>query len=129
MKTAYFKPFSKKNIQNPMSILDKIKTMKKAGPLFLDLHLIKPSQCSSIGVVYSVETVLDATTSDFILDDGTTSYRKYAFMAVCPYIGVEYALTRKVHIVLRADCLLDVTSRQPDFPLGPRIYFGFMFWR
>ena len=45
-----------------MSILDKIKTMKKAGPLFLDLHLIKPSQCSSIGVVYSVETVLDATT-------------------------------------------------------------------
>ena len=44
------------------SILDKIKTMKKAGPLFLDLHLIKPSQCSSIGVVYSVETVLDATT-------------------------------------------------------------------
>lgn len=74
-------------------------------------------------------TVLDATTSDFILDDGTTSYRKYAFMALCPYIGVEYALTRKVHIVLRADCLLDVTSRQPDFPLGPRIYFGFMFWR
>ena len=74
-------------------------------------------------------TVLDATTSDFILDDGTTSYRQYAFMAVCPYIGVEYALTRKVHIELRADCLLDVTSRQPDFPLGPRIYFGFMFWR
>ena len=45
-----------------MSILDKIKTMKKAGPSCPDLLLIKPSQCSSIGVVYSVETVLDATT-------------------------------------------------------------------
>ena len=45
-----------------MRILDKIETMKKPGPLFLDLHLIKPSQCSSIGVVYSVEAVLDATT-------------------------------------------------------------------
>ncbi|MGN0190158.1 MAG: hypothetical protein ACI39U_00730 [Candidatus Cryptobacteroides sp.] len=74
-------------------------------------------------------TVLDATTSDFVLDYGTTSYRKYAFMAVCPYVGVEFALTSKVHIVLRADCLLDVTSGQADFPLGPRIYFGFMFWR
>ena len=43
-----------------MSILDKIKTMKKAGPSCPDLLLIKPSQCSSIGVVYSVEAMLDA---------------------------------------------------------------------
>lgn len=73
-------------------------------------------------------TVLEPTISDFLLDNGTTSYRKYSFMALTPYIGVEFALTTKVHIVLKADCLLDLSSRQSDFPLGPRLYLGFMFW-
>lgn len=73
-------------------------------------------------------TVLEPTISDFLLDNGTTSYRKYPFMAVAPYIGIEYSLTERVHIVLKADCLIDATSRQKDYPLGPRVYFGFMFW-
>lgn len=72
-------------------------------------------------------TVFRDTTGDFILDDGTTSYRRYTFMAVAPFLGVEYALTDRVHLVLKADWLLDATSRQSDFARGPRVYFGFMF--
>lgn len=72
-------------------------------------------------------TVLEKTTDDFILDDGTTSFRRYAFMAIAPFIGVEYALTQRVHLVLKADWLLDATSAQPDFVQGPRLYIGFMF--
>ena len=72
-------------------------------------------------------TVLENTTKDFILDDGTTSFRRYAFMAIAPFIGVEYALTPRVHLVLKADWLFDATSAQPDFVQGPRLYFGFMF--
>lgn len=72
-------------------------------------------------------TVLEKTTDDFILDDGTTSFRRYAFMAIAPFIGVEYALTQRVHLVLKADWLLDATSSQPDFVQGPRLYIGFMF--
>lgn len=74
-------------------------------------------------------TVFDSTTQDFVLDNGTTSYRKYAFLAVAPFAGVEFALTEKIHLVLKADWLLDTTSRQPDFVQGPRLYFGFMFCR
>lgn len=72
-------------------------------------------------------TALEKTTDDFILDDGTTSFRRYAFMAIAPFIGVEYALTQRVHLVMKADWLLDATSSQPDFVQGPRLYFGFMF--
>lgn len=72
-------------------------------------------------------TVLQNTTGDFMLDDGTTSYRRYAFMAVSPFTGVEFALTERVHLVIKADWLLDVTSGQKDFADGPRIYAGFMF--
>ena len=72
-------------------------------------------------------TVLQDTTGDFALDDGTTSYRKYTFMALAPFVGVEYALTDRIHLVLKADWLLDATSRQSDFVRGPRVYFGFMF--
>ena len=72
-------------------------------------------------------TALQDTTGDFALDDGTTSYRKYTFMALAPFIGVEYALTARIHLVLKADWLLDATSRQSDFVRGPRVYFGFMF--
>lgn len=72
-------------------------------------------------------TVLEKTTGDFILDEGTTSFRKYAFMAIAPFIGTEYALTPRIHLVLKADWLIDATSRQSDFTAGPRLYIGFMF--
>ena len=72
-------------------------------------------------------TVFRDTTGDFQLDDGTTYYRKYTFMALAPFVGAEYALTDRVHLVLKADWLLDMTSRQSDFVRGPRVYFGFMF--
>lgn len=72
-------------------------------------------------------TAFQDTTGDYTLDNGTTSYRKYTFMAIAPFIGVEYALTGRVHLVLKADWLLDATSRQSDFVSGPRVYFGFMF--
>lgn len=72
-------------------------------------------------------TAFQDTTGDYTLDNGTTSYRKYTFMAIAPFIGVEYALTARIHLVLKADWLLDTTSRQSDFVRGPRVYFGFMF--
>ncbi len=72
-------------------------------------------------------TALESSTSDFMLDNGTTSYRRYAFLALAPFTGVEYILTERVHLVLKADYLINLSSRQPDFVHGPRLYFGFMF--
>lgn len=72
-------------------------------------------------------TVLENTTDDFLLDDRTTSYRHYSFAALDPFIGVEYALTERIHLVLKADFLMNLSTPQTDFVQGPRIYAGFMF--
>lgn len=71
-------------------------------------------------------TLVDARRDDMVLEEGV-SYRTYSFMAVAPFVGVEFEMTRRMRLVLKADCLLNVSSPQPDFPVGPRIYFGFIF--
>ena len=50
-------------------------------------------------------------------------------MAVAPFVGYEWAMTQKIHLVLKLDYLLNVTNPQPDFITGPRLYIGFMFCR
>ncbi len=72
-------------------------------------------------------TVLENTTNDYQLDDRTTSYRHYSFFALDPFVGMEYALTERIHLVLKADFLMNLSARQDDFVRGPRIYAGFMF--
>jgi hypothetical protein len=54
-------------------------------------------------------------------------YRKYAVMLVAPFIGMEYTLTPKVSFIAKADCLVNLTQRQADFPIGVRIYAGIIF--
>lgn len=44
-----------------------------------------------------------------------SSFRKYPFLAFDPFAGVEYAITRKIHLVLKADYLVNVTVRRADF--------------
>lgn len=61
--------------------------------------------------------------------ENNVSYRKYAFMAVTPFVGYEWAVTQKIHLALKLDYLLNVSNPQPDFITGPRLYIGFMFCR
>lgn len=65
--------------------------------------------------------------NDLIIEDNNTSYRSYSFMALVPFIGAEYALTSKIHLIMKVDYLFNVCNRQKDFVTGPRIYLGFMF--
>lgn len=69
---------------------------------------------------------LNNTPNDYILDE-YTSFRKYAFCAVAPFFGAEYALTSKIHLVMKADYLLNVSNFQDDYPSGIRLFIGFMF--
>lgn len=57
------------------------------------------------------------------------SYRRYGFMAAVPFAGVEFHATEKIALVLKTDWMFNVTNPQPDFPSGPRIYFGISFYR
>lgn len=73
-------------------------------------------------------TLTSKTPLDFEVEPNA-SYRKYSFLCIVPFAGVEYAATDKVRIMLKADYMLNLTNRQPDFVSGPRIYIGFSFYR
>lgn len=72
-------------------------------------------------------TLLSDTPVDYYLEDNSVSYRKYAFCAVDPFVGAEYAVTRRIHLVFKVDCLLNVSNPQTDYILGPRFFIGVMF--
>jgi opacity protein-like surface antigen len=61
--------------------------------------------------------------------ESDASFRRYSFMLVAPFAGVEFALTDKIRLNLKVDWLVNLTNRQPDFPTGPRVYLGFSFYR
>ena len=70
--------------------------------------------------------ILSPVRDDYLAEE-CISYRKYAFFAVAPFAGAEYALTDKVNLVAKIDWLLNITNPQDDFTTGPRLYIGFMF--
>lgn len=61
------------------------------------------------------------------LPEASAVYRKEAFFAVDPFIGVEYAVGDALRLTLKADWLLAVNEDGLNRPMGPRIYFGFIF--
>ena len=67
-------------------------------------------------------------TGDYVIEPQAAMH-KYAFMAVAPFVGMEVALSPKLSLVLKADWLLNATSRQNDFSSGPRLYVGILFNR
>jgi len=59
--------------------------------------------------------------------DGTR-YRKQGFMAVDPFVGCDFILTKAIHLTLKVDCLCGF-GRDLQMPVGPRVYFGVLFYR
>ena len=57
------------------------------------------------------------------------SYRKYGFLCVVPFVGTEFALSKRIHLVFKTDYMFNISNRQADFITGPRFYFGFTFCR
>ncbi len=52
---------------------------------------------------------------------------KQPFFAVDPYVGVEYAVGEALRLTLKTDWLLAINSSGLNRPVGPRVYFGFIF--
>ena len=72
--------------------------------------------------------IAEGSTDDFITEPQAAMHR-YAFMAVAPFAGMEVSLTPKLRLVVKADWLLNATSRQNDFSNGLRLYVGILFNR
>lgn len=68
--------------------------------------------------------VFDGSADDWVPEPQAVLHSE-GFMFVDPYIGLEYALTKAVHITLRADRLTPLA--RPEIPTGPRLYLGFVF--
>lgn len=56
-----------------------------------------------------------------------SSFRKTPFGAIAPFLGAEYALTKRVHLIMKFDYMVNITNVRSDFVSGPRFFFGFMF--
>ena len=59
--------------------------------------------------------------------EGNAVYHKQPFFAFDPFVGVEYAAGEALRLTLKADWLLAFNSEGLNRPMGPRIYFGFIF--
>lgn len=66
--------------------------------------------------------------NDFSTEDHML-YRKYPFMALSPFVGVEYKVTKALRIVLKADYLFNISRRQADYATGLRLYVGIVFYK
>ena len=56
------------------------------------------------------------------------TYKKYTVMVADPFIGMEYAIAQKVHLITKVDCIINITNKQPDFAIGTRFYVGIVFF-
>lgn len=59
--------------------------------------------------------------------EAKTVLHKQPFFAIDPYIGIEYAVGEALRLTVKADWLLAINSDGLNKPMGPRIYFGFIF--
>lgn len=63
---------------------------------------------------------------DYTVEENA-SYRKYVFMAVTPYMGIEIPFTDKISFFAMMDVILNVTHWSNDFATGPRLHLGILF--
>lgn len=58
--------------------------------------------------------------------DGTR-YHKQGFMAIDPFVGLDFIVSGPMHLTLKVDYLCAL-SESKLLPHGPRVYFGFLFY-
>ncbi len=61
------------------------------------------------------------------LPEPSAVFHKQPFLAVDPFVGVEYKVGEALRLTLKADWLLAFHSEGLNRPMGPRLYFGCIF--
>ncbi len=77
----------------------------------------------------SVKNVTVANNASSHSIEKNALYRKYAVMIIDPFIGMEYAVNRSIHLIAKIDYIISVNGSRSDFAMGPRIYLGVIFSR
>jgi hypothetical protein len=71
-------------------------------------------------------SVIDGNEADWQPED-LAMLTKQSFGYVNPYVGIDWCMTRRIHVTLRVDWMLALTRDELLLPTGPRLYVGFMF--
>ncbi len=61
------------------------------------------------------------------LPEPSAVFHKQPFFAVDPFIGCDIAVGEALRLTVKADWLFAINNEGLNRPLGPRIYFGFIF--
>lgn len=78
------------------------------------------------GGMETAHYIFEGNKHDWI-PEANAVYNKKPFFAIDPFIGVEYATGSALRLTLKADWLLAINEDGLNRPMGPRIYFGFIF--
>ena len=95
---------------------------------YWDKGLVSPFVGITFGGGGVKNTTFTAPTEDDFVTEAV-SFRKYGFATAVPFIGLELAVTQKMLLTFKADYMLCLSRRKPDFVSGPRLYIGFTFSR
>lgn len=71
-------------------------------------------------------SIVDGSQDDW-QTEGVAILHKQGFGYVNPYVGIDWCMTRRVHLTVRMDWMLAFANKQLIFPTGPRLYVGIMF--
>lgn len=55
-------------------------------------------------------------------------FHKQTFLAIDPFIGCDFIVSKSVHLTLKADCLNSLSHGKLLMPMGPRFYLGCIFY-
>lgn len=70
--------------------------------------------------------ILEGNQDDWAKEENTL-FHKNSFFYITPYVGLDYCMTKKVHLTFRFDWMLAFHKQSLVLPTGPKLYIGFMF--
>lgn len=82
--------------------------------------------CTVGGGMETVFYMFDGNKDDWEIERKTV-FNKQPFFAVDPFAGVDYQVGKAMRLTLKFDYLLAMNAGRINRPLGPRVYFGFIF--
>lgn len=59
-------------------------------------------------------------------EEESVIFHKQPFLAIAPFIGTDFIVTKKFHLTLKVDYLCSISEGTLLMPAGPRLYFGFL---
>lgn len=80
--------------------------------------------CTLGGGTATTLLMFDGTTDDWASEPDVVMHRE-SFVLADPHVGLEYALTERIHLTSRLSWLAPLKS--VDVPTGPRLFLGFVF--